>query len=116
MTSESVEAVERAHENPQSKILCVEDCGRSRTHVGVVTRTENTNQPAKSHPASVQSRTGSVHRCRRASSSRWSFSRQSKGRTATDLPFAHLWAVRAGKAASFHNYPQADAWAKAWGG
>jgi len=33
-----------------------------------------------------------------------------------DVPFAHVWAMRNGKAGSFHNYPQADAWAKAWGG
>jgi ketosteroid isomerase-like protein len=44
------------------------------------------------------------------------FRGKAKGGQQVDLPFAHLWVMRAGKAASFHNYPQADAWAKAWGG
>src|SRR5918912_2035748 len=33
-----------------------------------------------------------------------------------DAPFAHVWAMRTGKAVRFHNYVQADAWARAWGG
>jgi ketosteroid isomerase-like protein len=33
-----------------------------------------------------------------------------------DEPFAHVWAMRAGKAVRFQNYVQADAWARAWGG
>lgn len=33
-----------------------------------------------------------------------------------DVPFVHVWAMRGGKATRFHNYLQADAWAKAWGG
>ena len=33
-----------------------------------------------------------------------------------DAPFAHVWAMRTGKAVRFHNYVQADAWARAWSG
>jgi len=44
------------------------------------------------------------------------FRGKSKSGQQVDVPFAHLWAMRNGKAASFHNYLQADAWAKAWGG
>jgi ketosteroid isomerase-like protein len=33
-----------------------------------------------------------------------------------DAPFAHVWAMHHGKAVRLHNYVQADAWARAWGG
>ena len=33
-----------------------------------------------------------------------------------DAPYAHVWAMRGGKAASFRNYVEAAAWAEAWGG
>ena len=33
-----------------------------------------------------------------------------------DVPFAHVWTMRSGKAASFHNYVDAASWSKAWGG
>jgi len=32
-----------------------------------------------------------------------------------DLPFAHVWAMRGGKAARFQNCPEAAPWATAWG-
>jgi len=44
------------------------------------------------------------------------FRGRSKSGQQFDLPFAHVWAMRGGKATRFHNYLQADAWAKAWGG
>lgn len=44
------------------------------------------------------------------------FRGRSKSGQQFDLPFAHVWAMQGGKATQFHNYLQADAWAKAWGG
>ena len=33
-----------------------------------------------------------------------------------DAPFAHVWAMRGGKATRFHNHPAAAPWATAWSG
>ena len=33
-----------------------------------------------------------------------------------EAPFAHVWRMRNGKAASFQHYVEAAKWAKAWGG
>lgn len=33
-----------------------------------------------------------------------------------DIPFAHVWEMRGGKAASFQNYVDDAAWTAAWGG
>jgi uncharacterized protein len=33
-----------------------------------------------------------------------------------EAPFAHVWAMRHGKAVRLYNYVQADAWTHAWGG
>lgn len=44
------------------------------------------------------------------------FRGRSKAGQQFDIPFAHVWAMTNGKAARFHNYVQADSWAKAWGG
>ena len=44
------------------------------------------------------------------------FRGRNKGGQALDTPFAHMWEMRGGKAASFHNYIDAAAWSAAWGG
>jgi ketosteroid isomerase-like protein len=44
------------------------------------------------------------------------FRGKAKSGQALDLPYVHVWAMRNGKAASFHNYVDAAAWAKGWGG
>ena len=33
-----------------------------------------------------------------------------------DVPFAHVWTMRDGKATSFQHYVDAPSWTKAWGG
>jgi uncharacterized protein len=33
-----------------------------------------------------------------------------------DVPYAHVWRMRNGKAVSFHNHVEAAPWAEAWGG
>ena len=38
------------------------------------------------------------------------------GGQSVDTPFAHVWRMRGGKAASFPNHMNAAAWARAWGG
>ena len=44
------------------------------------------------------------------------FRGKAKSGQALDVPYAHVWAMRNGKAVSFHNYVEAAAWAKGWGG
>ncbi len=44
------------------------------------------------------------------------FRGRNKGGQPLDTPFAHVWEMRGGKAASFHNYIDAAAWQAAWGG
>jgi ketosteroid isomerase-like protein len=44
------------------------------------------------------------------------FRGSTKGGQQVDVPFAHVWTMRGGKAASFHNYVDAASWSKAWGG
>jgi uncharacterized protein len=44
------------------------------------------------------------------------FRGKAKGGAALDAPFGHVWRMRNGKAARFHNYVAADPWATAWGG
>ena len=41
---------------------------------------------------------------------------RNKGGQQLDTPFVHVWEMRGGKAASFHNYIDAAAWQAAWGG
>ena len=43
------------------------------------------------------------------------FRGRSKGGQALDAPFAHVWAMRNGKAARFANHVEAGPWAAAWG-
>jgi ketosteroid isomerase-like protein len=38
-----------------------------------------------------------------------------KSGEAIDVPFAHVWTMRGGKSATFHNYVDQPAWSKAWG-
>ena len=38
-----------------------------------------------------------------------------KNGQAIDVPFAHVWTMRGGKASTFHNYVDQPAWSKAWG-
>lgn len=44
------------------------------------------------------------------------FRGKSKAGQEMDVPFAHVWTMRGGKATSFHNYVDAATWTKAWGG
>ena len=44
------------------------------------------------------------------------FRGRGNGGQALDTPFVHVWEMRGGKAASFHNYIDAAAWQAAWGG
>ncbi|MGI9180909.1 MAG: nuclear transport factor 2 family protein [Longimicrobiaceae bacterium] len=44
------------------------------------------------------------------------FRGKAKSGAALDAPFVHVWRMRNGKAARFHNYVAADPWASAWGG
>jgi ketosteroid isomerase-like protein len=44
------------------------------------------------------------------------FRGRAKGGRRLDAPYAHVWAMRGGKAVRFHNYVEAAAWAEAWGG
>ncbi len=44
------------------------------------------------------------------------FRGRGKGGQILDTPFVHVWEMRGGKAASFHNYIDAAAWQAAWGG
>jgi len=44
------------------------------------------------------------------------FRGRNKAGQALDTPFAHVWEMRGGKAATFHNYIDAAAWQAAWGG
>ena len=44
------------------------------------------------------------------------FHGKAKNGQAFEVPFAHLWAMRNGKTASYHNYVEAAGWAAAWGG
>ena len=44
------------------------------------------------------------------------FRGRSKGGRELDAPFAHVWAMRNGKAARFANHVEAGPWAAAWGG
>ncbi len=44
------------------------------------------------------------------------FHGQGKGGQQLDAPFAHVWRMRNGKAVGMHNYVDAVAWAKGWGG
>jgi uncharacterized protein len=44
------------------------------------------------------------------------FRGKAKSGQALDVPFVHIWAMRNGKAISFHNYVEAATWAKGWGG
>jgi uncharacterized protein len=44
------------------------------------------------------------------------FRGKSKSGQSVDVPFAHVWTMRDGKATSFHNYVDAAPWTKAWGG
>ena len=44
------------------------------------------------------------------------FRGRSKSGQQMDLPFVHVFTMRGGKAAAFHNYPEAASWARAWGG
>ena len=44
------------------------------------------------------------------------FSRTSKSGAAVDVPFAHLWTMREGKAARFQNLVDREQWTQAWGG
>jgi ketosteroid isomerase-like protein len=39
-----------------------------------------------------------------------------KGGQRLEAPFAHVWAMRDGKAAQFRNHVEADPWRQAWGG
>jgi ketosteroid isomerase-like protein len=45
---------------------------------------------------------------------------QFRGRTRSgqpvEVPFAHVWTMRGGKAAGFQNYVDAPSWTRAWGG
>ena len=43
------------------------------------------------------------------------FRGKTKGGQAIDVPFAHLWTMRSGKASTFHNYVDQPTWSKAWG-
>ncbi len=43
------------------------------------------------------------------------FGGKAKGGRTLDAAFAHVWAMRGGKALSFHNYVDAAAWAQGWG-
>ena len=43
------------------------------------------------------------------------FRGRSKAGRDMDLPFAHVWQMRGGKAARFQNCPEAKPWATAWG-
>lgn len=38
-----------------------------------------------------------------------------KSGDAIDVPFVHVWTMRGGKSATFHNYVDQPAWSKAWG-
>lgn len=44
------------------------------------------------------------------------FRGKAKSGAALDVPYVHVWAMRNGKAVSFHNYVDAAGWAKGWGG
>src|ERR671932_1611712 len=44
------------------------------------------------------------------------FRGRTKAGQQVDVPFAHVWTMRDGKAASFQNYVDAPSWTKAWGG
>jgi ketosteroid isomerase-like protein len=44
------------------------------------------------------------------------FRGRSKSGQQMDLPFVHVFGMRSGRATSFHNYPEAAPWARAWGG
>ena len=44
------------------------------------------------------------------------FRGRAKGGRRLDAPYAHVWAMRDGKAVRFHNHVEAAAWAEAWGG
>ncbi len=44
------------------------------------------------------------------------FRGQTKLRQPLDVPYAHVWVMRHGKAVSFHNHVEAAPWATAWGG
>jgi len=44
------------------------------------------------------------------------FRGRSKSGQTLDVPFAHVWQMRNGKATRFANYVEAEPWARAWGG
>lgn len=43
------------------------------------------------------------------------FHGKSKSGQPLDVPFVHVWTMRGGKAATFHNYVDATPWTEAWG-
>ena len=44
------------------------------------------------------------------------FRGKAKSGQTLDAPYAHVWAMRNGKAVSFHNHVEAAPWVQAWGG
>ncbi len=44
------------------------------------------------------------------------FRGRAKGGQQLDAPFAHVWAMRNGKAARFQNYVDQPTWTRGWGG
>lgn len=44
-----------------------------------------------------------------------SFRGRAKGGRTLDAPYAHIWALRGGKAVRFRNHVEAATWAAAWG-
>jgi ketosteroid isomerase-like protein len=44
------------------------------------------------------------------------FRGRSKSGQDMDVPFAHVWQMRGGKATRFQNLPEAASWARGWGG
>ena len=44
------------------------------------------------------------------------FRGRSKGGQQLEAPFAHVWAMRNGKAVRFQNYVDQPAWTRGWGG